>query len=67
MTHDTSTWPASLRAKTAGPAPACATLVGDHRAAVAVVSAGFTGLLATLHLAEAGYTVRVRCTLNNSD
>ncbi len=46
MTHDTSTWPASLRAKTAGPAPACAPLPGDHRAAVAVVGAGFTGLSA---------------------
>ncbi len=67
MTHNTSTWPASLWAKTGGPAPACAPLLGDRRTALAVVGAGFTGLLAALHLAEAGYTVRVRCTLNNSD
>ena len=67
MTHNTSTWPASLRAKTAGPAPACAPLVGDHLTAVAVVGAGFTGLLAALLLAEAGHTVHVQCTLSISD
>ena len=45
---------ASLYADTARPAPPTAPLGRDARAKVAVVGAGFTGLSAALHLAEAG-------------
>ena len=51
--------PRSLYADTAGPAPDTPPLAGDVRADVAVVGAGFTGLSAALHLAQAGLRVRV--------
>ena len=59
MTDDRRAWPPSLWAETAAPGPDCAPLVGDHHPDVAVVGAGFTGLSAALHLAEAGHAVRV--------
>ena len=43
----------------APPAPPCFLLNGAHRTSVAVVGAGFTGLSAALHLAEAGVDVTV--------
>lgn len=46
--------PPSLWAATAAPAPATAPLAGDHRADVVIIGAGYTGLSAALHLAEAG-------------
>ncbi|MDR6633116.1 sarcosine oxidase [Phyllobacterium sp. 1468] len=45
--------------KTAPPAPKTERLVGDISVDVAVVGAGFTGLSAALHLAEAGTKVAV--------
>jgi glycine/D-amino acid oxidase-like deaminating enzyme len=45
---------ASLYARTAAPALATAALSGDRSVAVCIVGAGFTGLSAALHLAEAG-------------
>ena len=59
MADDASTWPPSLWAETAAPAPTCAPLAGAHHVEIAIVGAGFTGLSAALHLAEAGHTVRV--------
>jgi len=59
MTDDQRAWPPSLWAETAGPEPLCAPLSGDNQVEVAIVGAGFTGLSAALHLAEAGHTVRV--------
>ena len=59
MTDDAPSWPPSLWAETAGPAPACTPLAGEHQVEVAVVGGGFTGLSAALHLAEAGHAVRV--------
>ena len=59
MTDDQRAWPPSLWAETAGPEQACAPLSGDTQVEVAIVGAGFTGLSAALHLAEAGHTVRV--------
>lgn len=44
---------------TAPPAPDCPPLAGDARVDVAIVGAGFTGLSAALHLAEAGVGVAV--------
>lgn len=46
--------PRSLYAKTAIPAPDTLPLEADAAAKVAIVGAGFTGLSAALHLAEAG-------------
>lgn len=43
--------------KTAPHAPPTVTLAGDHKADVAVVGGGYTGLSAALHLAEAGARV----------
>lgn len=43
----------------AGPATRYPPLLGDARADVAIVGAGFTGLTAALHLAAAGFTVIV--------
>ena len=43
----------------AGPAPSTARLEGDARADIAIVGAGFTGLSAALHAAEAGAKVVV--------
>ncbi len=59
MTDDLRAWPPSLWAETAGPEPACTPLAGHHDVEIAIVGAGFTGLSAALHLAEAGHTVRV--------
>jgi len=59
MTVDAKAWPPSLWAQTAGPGSACPPLDGDHRCQVGVVGAGFTGLSAALHLAEAGFSVHV--------
>ena len=55
----TLTLPPSLWAHTAPPAPECPILDGAACCEVAVVGAGFTGLSAALHLAEAGVDVRV--------
>lgn len=55
----TAPLPRSLYADTAVPGPATPPLVGDMRADVVVVGAGFTGLSAALHLAEQGTDVRV--------
>jgi glycine/D-amino acid oxidase-like deaminating enzyme len=52
-----ATLPNSLWAATARPAPDTPPLHGERRADVAVVGAGFTGLSATLHLAERGADV----------
>jgi glycine/D-amino acid oxidase-like deaminating enzyme len=51
--------PQSLWAATAAAGPALAPLAGAQRAEVAVVGAGYTGLSAALHLAEAGRDVLV--------
>jgi len=51
--------PPSLYAATAAPGPATPPLEGDAQADVCVVGAGFTGLSAALHLAEAGARVVV--------
>jgi glycine/D-amino acid oxidase-like deaminating enzyme len=51
--------PRSLWGATAIPAPAFASLEAAVRAPVAVVGAGYTGLSAALHLAEAGQDVVV--------
>nr|WP_281502955.1 FAD-binding oxidoreductase [Ancylobacter crimeensis] len=45
--------PRSLYAATAAPAPQTAPLAGDRMVEVAIIGAGFTGLSAALHLAEA--------------
>src|SRR5262245_18638887 len=50
---------ASAWAATADPGPEAPALVGDRRADVAVVGAGYTGLSAALHLAEGGADVIV--------
>lgn len=49
----------SWYAATATPAPERPPLEGDHRADVAIVGAGYTGLSAALHLAKAGFRVIV--------
>jgi glycine/D-amino acid oxidase-like deaminating enzyme len=46
--------PPSLWAATAAPAPATVPLAGEHRADIVIIGAGYTGLSAALHLAEAG-------------
>ncbi|RUM99526.1 FAD-binding oxidoreductase [Pseudaminobacter arsenicus] len=46
--------PNSLWASTATPATERAQLRGEHRADIAIIGAGFCGLSAALHLAEAG-------------
>jgi len=51
--------PASVWTAAAEPWPATQPLDGDHRAEVAVVGAGYTGLSAALHLAERGADVIV--------
>jgi glycine/D-amino acid oxidase-like deaminating enzyme len=55
----TSTLPPSLWAATAPAAPPTPPLAGSQRADVLIVGAGFTGLSAALHLAEAGAKVCV--------
>jgi glycine/D-amino acid oxidase-like deaminating enzyme len=54
-----ATLPPSLWAATAPPAPPTPPLAGAQRADVLIVGAGFTGLSAALHLAEAGTKVCV--------
>src|ERR1700758_131450 len=49
----------SLWSVTAPPGPVCAPLSGAQRAQVAVIGAGYTGLSAALHVAEAGRQVVV--------
>src|ERR1700747_1259314 len=49
----------SLWAVTAPAGPVCTTLSGTQRAQAAVIGAGYTGLSAALHLAEAGRDVVV--------
>ena len=51
--------PPSLWAATAPPAPDTVALTGSARCDVAVIGAGFTGLSAAIHLAEAGVKVAV--------
>jgi hypothetical protein len=51
--------PNSLWAATAPPVPGTAPPRGEARADAAVVGAGFTGLSAALHLAEAGIAATV--------
>jgi glycine/D-amino acid oxidase-like deaminating enzyme len=48
-----------LWAASAPPPPRTAPLIGDTRADIAIVGAGYTGLSAALHLAEAGASVVV--------
>src|SRR5436309_1856526 len=50
---------ANVWEETAVPAPAIPTLDGAHRADVLVVGAGYLGLSAALHLAQAGVDVIV--------
>ena len=52
-------YPASWYAATANPSPERPPLRGETRADVCVVGAGYTGLSAALHLAEAGLSVVV--------
>jgi len=52
-------YPDSWYAATANPSPDRAALSGEVRADVCVVGAGYTGLSAALHLAEAGVSVVV--------
>lgn len=52
-------YPASFYAASADPAPRRPALAGEVRADVAVIGAGYTGLSAALHLAEAGRRVVV--------
>src|SRR5215475_6475528 len=49
----------SLWSVTAPPGPACDPLTGSQRVQAAVIGAGYTGLSAALHLAEAGREVVV--------
>ncbi len=49
----------SLWSVTAPPGPDCSPLTGERRAQAAVIGAGYTGLSAALHLAEAGRDVVV--------
>ena len=49
----------SLWSVTAPPGPSCVALAGTLRAQAAVIGAGYTGLSAALHLAEAGRDVAV--------
>ncbi|WP_026379870.1 NAD(P)/FAD-dependent oxidoreductase [Afifella pfennigii] len=50
---------ASLWAATAAPAPDTPPLAGEHKADIAVIGAGFTGLATALRLAEGGASVIV--------
>jgi gamma-glutamylputrescine oxidase len=49
----------SYYAATANPAPERPELLGEHRADICVVGAGFTGMSAALELAERGYKIIV--------
>lgn len=57
--NDPARMPPSLWAATAPPPPATLPLAGEARADLCVVGAGFTGLSAALHAAEAGLSVIV--------
>lgn len=57
--YDASGWPDSHWAATAQDGPDCPPLHGDRRADVAVLGAGYAGLSAALHLAQAGRSVAV--------
>jgi glycine/D-amino acid oxidase-like deaminating enzyme len=59
MTDDRTRLPPSLWAATAPPAPETTTLAGEASADLCVIGAGYTGLSAALHAAEAGLTVIV--------
>lgn len=59
MNAPQTTLPASLWAATATPAPATPALAEDARVDVAIVGAGYTGLVTALHLAAAGTRVCV--------
>lgn len=50
-------YPASLYAETRDPAPPFPQLRGEHRADVAILGGGYTGLSAALHLARRGFSV----------
>src|SRR5712672_4154968 len=52
-------WPESLWAAMTSPGPELPKLVGDTKADVIVIGAGFPGLSAALHLREAGVDVAV--------
>ena len=52
-------YPASFYAATRAPFAPCAPLRGQTRADVCIVGAGYTGLSAALHLAQAGLKVVV--------
>jgi glycine/D-amino acid oxidase-like deaminating enzyme len=49
----------SLWSVTAPPGPSCTPLIGTQRAQAIIIGAGYTGLTAALHLAEAGRDVVV--------
>jgi glycine/D-amino acid oxidase-like deaminating enzyme len=57
--NDPGRMPPSLWAATAPPPPGTSALLGETRADLCVVGAGYTGLSAALHAAEAGLTVVV--------
>lgn len=57
--NDPARMPPSLWAATAPPPPATTPLLGDARADLCVVGAGYTGLSTALHAAEAGLSVVV--------
>src|SRR6478735_1484625 len=59
MSETVPAMPKSLWAATAPPPPPTVALAGGAHCDVAVVGAGFTGLAAALHLAEAG----IACTV----
>ena len=59
MTNDRTRLPPSLWAATAPPAPETTTLSGEASADLCVIGAGYTGLSAALHAAEAGLSVIV--------
>ena len=59
MFEQTSTFPQSLWAATAPPAPACPTVAGNEDADVVVVGGGYTGLSTAIHLAKEGKRVVV--------
>jgi gamma-glutamylputrescine oxidase len=59
MSPPNLTYPPSYYAASANPAPSRASLKGQIEADVCIIGAGYTGLSAGLHLAEAGFNVVV--------
>ena len=57
MSPEGSVPPASLWHAVTPPGPELPALAGDERCDAVVIGAGFTGLSAALHLAEAGIEV----------